>query len=257
MWISFVDSPWSTLFFPLTLGLCVLLGARYAHHLYVLRQRTWQATGMEGGIISMYGLLLSFTLAASGDAVRTRDAIVHEEAAQVRALHRQSQQYPAALRRPVHRYLRGWLTHQLAHPTPSPGQCQALLRALTWRTRQLDHALRRYAAPPAADRAAVQQVQATSVALNATSRNLLYSFRERTPSVIIIGLILFSWVVSFMIGFMNRFQVHSSHVLPWVYVITATVLMTTIRDLDDPSRGIVTPDYQDLTLALQELQSAP
>jgi hypothetical protein len=52
--------------------------------------------------------------------------------------------------------------------------------------------------------------------------------------------------MGFLLGFMNAFQPQPSWVLPALFVGTAALLLTTVRDLDDPGRGIITPDYEDL-----------
>ncbi len=246
MWLAFVDSPWSTLCYPFTLLAAVLLGAAYARRRYHGRQRRWQAVGLEGSVFGMYGLLLSFTLVASGNAVRTRDAAVHTEAAQALGLAQQSLFGAPALRAITTRHLRRYLAIQLRHPTPTPTQCRQLIGELAAATHGFDQRLAAYAAGHPAEVAAVQSLQNQAGALHATALALLYSFRERTPSLTVVALVSLSWAMGFLVGFMNAFQPQPSRVLPALYIGTAALLMTTIRDLDDPSRGIVTPDYEDL-----------
>ncbi|MDO7848800.1 hypothetical protein Q5H92_20715 [Hymenobacter sp. M29] len=246
MWLAFVDSPWSTLAYPFTLLAAVLLGVAYARRRYHGHQRRWQTVGIEGGIFSMYGLLLSFTLVASGNAVRTRDAAVHTEAADVLALSQQSLLAPPALRAATARHLRRYLALQLQHPTPTPEQCRRQIGELSAASHAFTQRLAAYAARHPAETAAVQSLQNQAGALHATALALLYSFRERTPSLIVVALVCLSWAMGLLVGFMNSFQPQPSRVLPALFVGTAALLMTTIRDLDDPSRGIVTPDYEDL-----------
>ena len=246
MWLAFVDSHWSTLVYPFTLLAAVWAGTAYARRRYHARQRKWQTVGLEGGVFSMYGLLLSFTLVASGNAVRARDAAVHTEAADALALSQQSLFCAPALRTATASYLRHYLALQLQHPTPTPAQCRLVIGELTTANHAFDQRLAAYAAQHPTQTSAVQSLQSQAGALHATALALLYSFRERTPSITVVSLVCLSWAMGFLLGFMNAFQAQTSWVLPALFVGTAALLMTTIRDLDDPGRGIITPDYEDL-----------
>jgi hypothetical protein len=246
MWLAFVDSHWSTLAYPFTLLAAVWAGVAYARGRYHSRQRKWQAVGLEGGVFGMYGLLLSFTLVASGNAVRARDAAVHAEAADALALSQQSLFCAPALRTATAGYLRHYLALQLRHPTPTPAQCRLVISELTTANHAFNLRLAAYAARHPTETSAVQSLQGQAGALHATALALLYSFRERTPSITVVSLVCLSWAMGFLLGFMNAFQPQPSWVLPVLFVGTAALLLTTVRDLDDPSRGIITPDYEDL-----------
>jgi hypothetical protein len=138
------------------------------------------------------------------------------------------------------------LAEQLRHPTPSPEACLSLVRYSEKLGRELDHDLLAYLARQPTQQAAVQQVLTLASAKNANYLALLYTFRERTPRTILVALGGLSWVMGFLIGFMNRFQDDPSPLVPIVFIVTVAVLVTTIRDLDNPGRGVVTPDYDDL-----------
>lgn len=255
MWRSFVDSYWITIFYPLTLLLAVWAGREYARLRYQQRDKTWKSIGVEGGIFGMFGLLLSFTLVASGNAVKTRDTIVHAEASSIADLHRQAKLYPPPLRQLVDGYLQQSLAEQLRHPTPDPAECLGLVRFSEILGRRFDQALLAYLAQHPAEQATGQQVLTLAAAKNANYLALLYTFRERTPRTILVALGVLSWVMGFLIGFMNRFSEHPSPLVPLVYIITVAVLITTIRDLDNPGRGVVTPDYDDLRHMQRLLQA--
>ena len=256
-WLSIVDSYWATLAYPVALGLAVYLGGWHARRNYLRRQRAWKPIGVESGIFSMFGLLLSFTMVASGTAVKTRDATVHAEASSISDLHRQSQLYPPALRAQVRAYLLRSLRHQLAHPTPNAAECLQLVARADSLNRTFDAGLLAYLARAPADRPVVQQILALAAVKNANYLALLYTFRERTPRTILVALVAVSLGMGFMIGFMNCFQDCPSVVIPLIFVVTVAVLVTTIRDLDNPGRGVVTPDYDDLTNAEAIIRRSP
>ncbi|MGI4742243.1 MAG: hypothetical protein ACRYG7_44360 [Janthinobacterium lividum] len=246
MWRSIIDSYWVTVAYPLTLWLAVHLGGEFAQRRYLGRGLPWKSVGVEGGVFGMFGLLLSFTLVASGTAVKARDAIVHTEASSILELHRQAKLYPPELRTLVNSFLQQSLAEQLRHPTPDAEACLGLVRYSEKLSQQFDHSLLAYLGRQPAQQAAVQQVLALASAKNANYLALLYTFRERTPRTILVALGWLSWVMGFLIGFMNRVQDNHSWLVPGVFIVTVTILVTTIRDLDNPGRGVVTPDYDDL-----------
>ena len=222
------------------------VGSEFARRRYLRRDKSWKSIGVEGGIFGMFGLLLSFTLVASGNAVKARDAIVHTEASSITSLHRQAKLYPPELRKLVNGYLLQSLAEQLRHPTPDPEDCLGLVRYSEALGRRFDSALLAYLARQPTQEATGQRILALAATKNANYLALLYTFRERTPRTILVALGVLSWVMRFLIGFMNRFQTQPSVLVPLVYIITVAVLVTTIRDLDNPGRGVVTPDYDDL-----------
>jgi len=246
MWRSIIDSYWVTIAYPLTLMLAVYLGSEFAKRRYLARELHWKSIGVEGGVFGMFGLLLSFTLVASGNAVKARDTIVHAEASSISELHRQAKLYPPELRQLVNVSLRKSLAAQLRHPTPDANECLGLVRYCEITSQEFDRALLAYLARQPTQQAAVQQVLTLASAKNANYLALLYTFRERTPRTILVALVGLSWVMGFLIGFMNRCQDNPSRLVPTVFIVTVAILVTTIRDLDNPGRGVVTPDYDDL-----------
>lgn len=255
MWRSIVDSYWLTIAYPLTLWLAVYLGSEFARRRYLGRGLGWKSIGVEGGIFGMFGLLLSFTLVASGNAVKARDAIVHAEASSIAELHRQAKLYPPELRTLVNGFLEKSLAAQLRHPTPNAEACLGLVRYSERLGHQFDRDLLAYLARQPTQQATGQQVLTLASAKNANYLALLYTFRERTPRTILVALGGLSWVMGFLIGFMNRFQDDPSPLVPIVFIVTVAILVTTIRDLDNPGRGVVTPDYDDLRHVQAVLQS--
>jgi hypothetical protein len=245
-WRSLIDSYWVTIAYPLTLGLAVYVGGTLARQLYLARGLAWKSLGVEGGIFGMFGLLLSFTLVASGNAVKARDATVHAEASNIAELHRQAKLYPPEMRALVDNFLQASLAEQLRHPTPTPEECLALVRYSETLGRRFDQAMVAYLARQPAQHSAVQQAFTLASTKNANYVVLLYTFRERTPRTILVALVGLSWVMGVLIGFMNRMQDAPSPLVPLVFIVTVAILVTTIRDLDNPGRGVVTPDYDDL-----------
>jgi len=82
----------------------------------------------------------------------------------------------------------------------------------------------------------------------------LYSYDERTPPIVIFLLVISSWLIGLLVGFLNGFH-KSKHILvPLLYFIMVSLTMQAIRDLDNPAKGGIRPQYsnlQDLQIAIR------
>ena len=77
---DFIDSDIFTILYPLVLTGMIIVGYAIATKYYYRRQVAWKASGIENGILGLFGLLLSFTLLMSGNAQKERTNIVHQMA---------------------------------------------------------------------------------------------------------------------------------------------------------------------------------
>ncbi len=82
--------------------------------------------------------------------------------------------------------------------------------------------------------------------LSATTFRMLYSYDERTPLIIIFLLVVSSWLIGMLVGFLNGFHKDRHILVPLLYIILVTLTMQAIRDLDNPSKGGIRPEYQNL-----------
>lgn len=71
MWYRLFESLWFMLAYPVTLLLAVLVGYWFAEVYYHRRNRIWKASGIESALITIHGLLLSFTLLPSNNGLTT------------------------------------------------------------------------------------------------------------------------------------------------------------------------------------------
>ena len=83
--------------------------------------------------------------------------------------------------------------------------------------------------------------------LNSSFYKMIYSYEERTPLIIIS-----SWLIGYLVGFMNGFHEDRRFLVPLIYIILVGLTMQAIRDLDDPYRGSIQPSFENL-VAVKEL----
>ena len=67
MWRSLFDVLWFTLAYPVSLLLAVALGYLIAEVNYRRRGKIWKPSGIENALITIFGLLLSFTMLSSNN----------------------------------------------------------------------------------------------------------------------------------------------------------------------------------------------
>lgn len=78
---SLFDVLWFTLAYPVSLVLAVSVGYVVAELYYRRRGRVWKPSGIESALITIFGLLLSFTLLAFNNAPKERTALLYYFAA--------------------------------------------------------------------------------------------------------------------------------------------------------------------------------
>lgn len=82
--------------------------------------------------------------------------------------------------------------------------------------------------------------------LNSYSYKLTYSYMERVPSLIIFLIIISSLLIGVLVGFMNGFHEKRHYLVPIIYVVIVSLMVQSIRDLDNPYAGTIRPNYDNL-----------
>jgi hypothetical protein len=246
-----LDSVWFTFFYPILLVGFLALGSIYAIKFYHARKKVWKPIGIEGGLVGIFALLISFTMVVSGNVVRDRANAIHEEAEEISLIYRTCKFYNDTLRGHVHDYLQNFLRIQLGNRTPSYDECQDLIDSVEIIDQTLDVFLVEYVhSNPAVEGEVISLLPLLHKA-SAKYSLILYSFTERTPVPIMIALIILSFTIAFLVGFMNSFQEMPDYLIPIIFFVITVLMITGIRDLDNPARGLITPQYDDL----QEIQT--
>ena len=248
MWRNLFDVLWFTLAYPVSLLLAVAVGYLVAEVNYRRPGRIWKPSGIESALITIFGLLLSFTLLSSNNSLRERTALIHQSSDAVGELYRESQLLPAT-GPAVRDLLRRFLALELAEHRPQAAHDPAHVRKLENLYRQAwrQLAARGGSLPPTDE---LRRLLPAFNQLNAATSRLHYSNREGTPSSIIALLLISSWAIGVLVGFTNSAQETRHYFVPALFVIISVLTIQTIRDLDNPALGFIRPSYGNL----QDLQ---
>lgn len=245
MWRSAFEMLWFTLAYPVSLVVAVAVGYWFGEVFYRRRQLLWKPSGIESALITIFGLLLSFTLLSSNNALRERTALIHETAGALGEVYQESQLLPApeqaAIRAVLLRFLALELAQHGAGQSPPAGHARQLTQ-LYWQ------AWHQFGLGPAGQLSgpALRQLLPAFNRLSAASSRLHYANQDRTPHAIIVLLVLSSWAIGALVGFTNNSQGERHYFVPLLFVIISVLTVQAIRDLDNPEMGLIRPNYSNL-----------
>ena len=256
MWRSLFDILWFTLAYPVSLLLAVALGYLVAEVNYRRRGKIWKPSGIENALITIFGLLLSFTLLSSNNTLKERTVLIHQSSDAVAELYRESELLPAAGPAIVRGLLLRFLALELAEHRPKPLPDPAHARKIAVLDRQAWQQLRAAVRPED-----VRRLLPALHKLSAATSRLHYSYQEGTPYSIIGLLLISSWAIGVLVGFSNSAQETRHYLVPVLFVVISVLTVQAIRDLDNPELGFIRPNYgnlQDLQrLIAQDQPAAP
>ena len=256
MWRSLFDILWFTLAYPVSLLLAVALGYLVAEVHYRRRRKIWKPSGIENALITIFGLLLSFTLLSSNNTLKERTVLIHQSSDAVAELYRESELLPAAGPAIVRSLLLRFLALELAEHRPKPLPDPAHVRKIAVLDRQAWQQLRAAVRPED-----VRRLLPALHKLSAATSRLHYSYQEGTPYSIIGLLLISSWAIGVLVGFTNNAQENRHYFVPLLFMVISVLTVQTIRDLDNPELGFIRPNYgnlQDLQrLIVQDQPAAP
>ena len=243
---AITNSTWFYFVYPLLLIGSIFLGALIAKHKYHKKSITWKPAGLETSIVSIFGLILSFTLNSSNTEYRNRTANLNSEADVAAQMRRASLFMDSSMCHEVKQYLikftavhanindNHW-THEKMLDTVAHingdfvNYLQGMYKDSTVNKDQLGTLLRYH------------NNLCTHFYKNA------FSYTERTPSTIMFLLIVGSLLIGLLVGFMNTFTLgYRSYLLPILYIFLTSLSILGICDMDNPKTGLIQPDTRNI-----------
>ncbi|QNE42359.1 hypothetical protein F1C16_22320 (plasmid) [Hymenobacter sp. NBH84] len=247
MWQHLFEVLWFTLAYPVSLLLAVFIGYVVAEYNYRRRGFQWKPSGIESALITIFGLLLSFTLLSSNNSLKERTTFIHQSSDAVTELYRESQLLPPAERVAIRSFLLQFLSLELRAHRPGRTQVPEHSRQLAALYRQSWQRFRGSMAATSTEAVAVRRLLPAFNSLSSATSRLHYANQERTPYPIIVLLIISSWAIGVLVGFTNNAQESRHYFVPVLFVIISSLTIQAIRDLDNPSLGFIRPNYTNLS----------
>lgn len=243
--LDFLDSDLFTILFPLVLIGMIVAGYLIANIYYYKRQVTWKPSGIENGILGLFGLLLSFTLLMSGNAGKERTNIVHQMSDAVAQMKTAADVLAPEDTAAVYGYLRKHIDLHLALYDKGIAESRDLVDTLNKLNDGLWPSLH-YRYDSVEFNQHIHTLLPIYNQLNAASFKLAYSYNERIPTLMYLLITLASWLLGLLVGFMNGFNEKRHYLVPLIYLVIVSLMMQAIRDIDNPYKGSVKPKYENL-----------
>lgn len=240
-----IDSTFFSFLFPILLLLFVWIGY-YAARKYK-KTGVWESSGVENAVIGIFALLISFTFLNSGNAFRDRNSLIHQEADAIMKMSR----YASTLDDSTNKLTRGFIKEFLLNQIENHREKNKTNDSLMYKGREISTEFWNSLQARRLNMDATQQANFAHLCsafdqLQSCFARLAFSFDERTPPLIIYVLIIASLLIGVLIGFMNAIKSRVHYLVPAIYVVLICLMMQTIRDLDNPYKGVILNNYSDI-----------
>lgn len=247
MWQSFLDSSFFNFVFSFGLVCSVVAGILFA--IKYKKKKTWASTGVESVVIGIFGLIISFTFAQSGNSDNQRAAYIHEQASSVDKLYRYSKQMPDSFALETKTMLISFLDNQFSFDKTKLSNEKLITskaeKILSDYWNYITLYRNQNSNPIVAGQ--LDKINAAFDSLKYSTTRHYFSFIERIPSLVMFLLTVTALLIGFMVGFMSAINNNNIHYLVVIiYVVMISMLMMVIRDMNDPFRGSIQPNYIDL-----------
>ena len=190
-----IASIYHSVLFPILFTLVLLAsiagGYFYAHRRYLKRERAWRASGVENGIIGFYGLLLSFALLTAGNLNKERNTLIYQHVDGLGNLYRRSLLMPDSTQMWVKRSVARLINLR----TESINSDRESLARLQLETEAAYTEMWKELARRAFAEDDIAEITHELAMLHSIDLRIGYGFQERTPTLVMIVLLVGSWLV--------------------------------------------------------------
>ena len=243
MWVDIIDSVIFTILYPVTLLIAVIFGYIIARRFYVRRNEEWKASGVEASVIGIFALLLSFTFLSSNNSMKDRLKLIHETSDATVNLRRESLIASDDIKQATKQYLISYLGILTDFRNRYFIGEKKLVRDIDSVNGNYLTVLVARSRSGAEGKQEIQTLLPYFNELNTHFYRILFSYDERTPLIIIILLIVSSWLIGVLVGFLNGFHQNRHYLVPFIFIVLVTLCIQSIRDLDNPYGGSIQPQY--------------
>ena len=231
--------------YPLLLVFSTISG-RIAAARSLKRHRDWKPLGMENGILGFYALLTSFTLVQASNQARDRELMVHTVADDISELLRASLTYEPSLHTGIRAYFTDFYKIIREPFKASRESISMRLLVIDKRDDAFDAEMQRYILDHPADRDKITSLLSKVDRMESVYYRFMHSYHRTMPKMILLILVLFSLLIGFLMGFVEKFHGNRMHISTLIFVIMSVIILNVIHDLDNPAFGFLKPSIEDI-----------
>jgi hypothetical protein len=223
----------------------VLIGYSITQKIYIKNNKPWKASGIETSVIAIYALLLSFTFLSSNNSMKSRVEMMHQTSDASANLRRQSLLSTDTIKAVTKDYLINYLEIMRDFKNHYLKGEDELIKDIENVNGDYLTALTSIGKSSASGKDEALRLMPYFNELNSHFYRILSSYNERTPHLIIILLIISSWLIGVLVGFLNGFHSERHYLVPFIFLVLVTLCIQSIRDLDNPYSGTIQPKFDD------------
>lgn len=231
--------------YPTLLILSILVGTKYASYRLNLN-KSWKNIGLESSLMSIYALLLSFALAGSSNNASERNEEIYDVADRLSLIVKKSKFFEPELQNTVHKYLKGFFDIHEHNLNANAAETGVVISKVISNDQKLDDFLISYLNKYPASKSEIGELTTNTSGLRSAYIRLTQNYGKTTPSLIIAILILYSFMMGFLIGFMKKFHSNETFIVSTIFVIISAVMIGAIWDQDHPGIGFIRPKYESI-----------
>lgn len=195
MWQRIIDSALFTLIYPISLIVAVLSGQYIAKRFYIRKNKQWTASGTESSVIAIFGLLLSFTFLSSNNTMKERLKIMQETSNAAENLRIQDSFMNDTIGKQTNKYLSNYLNIMSDFKNRYQDDKNKMIREVEILNSGYLTVIKKHADVNEVTQRETLLIIPYYNALNNYTYNILDSFNNRAPKIIIILLIVASWLI--------------------------------------------------------------
>lgn len=243
---AFIDSELFTYLFPVFLLLFISVGYYLARVAEKKAGNPAKSSGIESSVIGFFALLISFTLASAGSSMKDRLNLIHQQSDGLAQLYRGTLDQPDSVRKEVNRFLLEHIRIQTENRKLNEKVNDRMLEEIGSNNKAFLAEMKRMRQLPV--------ILPAFNALTSSTYKLIYAYDERIPVIVMLLLVVSSWLIGSLVGFMNGSNKERHYLAPLIYLVLVVLTIKAIRDLDNPSIGSVKPSYENLNAVRDMIQ---
>lgn len=234
------------LIYPSLLYLSIYLGAFYAKR-RIKQNKTWKSIGLESSLLSIYALLLSFSLVLSSNHAEERNNEIYAVADKLSVLVKKSKYYDEPLKNHIQKYLKSFFEIHDKNLKNNGLSTEAIVGQLIAIDQNLDEFLIVHQKTNPETKQEIDNITTYISNLRSSYIRLTENYSQSTPTLIISILIIYSLLIGFLIGFMMSIENNQTYILSSIFFFISWVMVAAIWDQDHPNLGFIKPNYQSIT----------
>ncbi len=239
-----MDSNWFPLIYLLVLIGIVIGGVGLSRKLRVGESEEWKSKSLSTVIISFFSLLLAFTLSSSSNSNKERINFMQQHRGAIANLYRQSFLFDDSLHRSVKEYAIKAIEIKLAAVSANSAQSTSeLYRKSALLNNTYLRSMSVLAKNTDASHAGAKSISDGVSKIIDLDAQVHYSNQERTPSVVMLLLVICSWTIGFMMGMSGVLYRKRYYLGPIIFTTLTSLTVLIIQDMDNPHQGVVRPPY--------------